>query len=147
MKRSTLISTPHFNALDQPVLKGLNQTTEWQQDGIDYIALFKEYQRTVTDEVFALLANDMIADLTPLSSKADSFPRFIYLNKGLKALKAARRGREMTRAVNNEWPAFKEVSSHVFARGVQSYEDVRKNIAKEDPLQPVVMYVQSILLS
>ncbi|KAF9332586.1 hypothetical protein BG006_004540 [Podila minutissima] len=132
---------------DQPVFKALKQTTEWQEEGVDYVALFKEYQRTVTDEVFTSLTNDLIADLTPLSSKADSFPHFINTNKGLRALKAARRGREMTRTVNSEWPAFKEISSRVFTQGVQSYEDIRKNIAKEDQLHPMVMYMQSILLS
>ncbi|KAG9061128.1 hypothetical protein KI688_007758 [Linnemannia hyalina] len=85
--------------------------TEWQEEGVDYIALFKEYQRTMADEVFTSLANDLIADLTPLSSKKGSFPHFINQNKGLKALKAARRGREMTRT---EWPAFKEISFHYF---------------------------------
>ncbi|KAF9998370.1 hypothetical protein BGZ65_006128, partial [Modicella reniformis] len=132
---------------DQSLFKALNQTTEWQEEGGDYLALFKEYQRTVTDEVFASLANDLIVDLTPLSSRVDSFPHFINLNKGLEALKVARRGREMTRTVNNEWPAFKEISSRVFAQGVQSYRDVQKNIAKEDQLHPMVMYMQSIILS
>ncbi|KAF9916845.1 hypothetical protein FBU30_001138 [Linnemannia zychae] len=87
---------------NRPVFKALNQTTEWNKEGIDYIALFKEYQRTVTDEMFTSFANDLIADLTPLSSKADSFPRFINLKNGLKALKAARKGREITRTISSE---------------------------------------------
>lgn len=74
--------SPSKEAHDQHVFKALNQKTEWQERGVDYLALFREYQRTVTDEVFVSLANDLIADLAPLSSRADSFPHFIIQNKG-----------------------------------------------------------------
>ncbi|KAF9542837.1 hypothetical protein EC957_001490 [Mortierella hygrophila] len=139
--------SPSKEAHDQHVFKALNQTTEWQERGVDYLALFREYQRTVNDEVFASLANDLIADLTPLSSRADSFPHFIMQNKGLRALKASRRARESTCTVNDKWPAFMDISSRVFSQDVQSYEDVRKKLAEEDQLHPMVMYMQSILLS
>ncbi|KAG0257727.1 hypothetical protein DFQ27_004954 [Actinomortierella ambigua] len=107
----------------------------------------KKNMRSVTDEMFASLANDLIADLTPVSSKADSFPHFINKNKGLKALKAARKGREVARTVDKEWPAFEDISSRVFAQDVQSYEDVQRALSKEDQLHPMVIYMQSIVLS
>ncbi|KAF9346158.1 hypothetical protein BGX34_004138, partial [Mortierella sp. NVP85] len=107
-------------AHDRHFFKAPNQTTEWKEDGVDYLALFREYQRTVTDEAFASLANDLIADLTSLSFRADSFPRFITRKNGPSALKVAKMDREMTRTVNDEWPASMDISSRVFPQDVQS---------------------------
>ncbi|KAF9953861.1 hypothetical protein BGZ70_000094 [Mortierella alpina] len=132
---------------DEPVFKTLNQETTWREGDIDYLDLFRAYQQSVTDEVFSSLAQDLIADLTPLSSKADSFSQFIYEHKGRDALKAARRGRETTRTVASEWSALAEISSRVFAPEVRSFDEVRKKLAVENQLHPMVVYMTTIVHS
>jgi hypothetical protein len=120
------------------------QNPTWKNGGVDYLALFKEYQAS-KDESLAL---DMIADVSASGSAPGTLSCWISTKHDYAGLKAARLRIQPSKTIQDMWPTVDTVIGRVFAPENVSYDDVCRSVANEpDQLDPIVMYCSIVLRS
>ncbi|KAG0280027.1 hypothetical protein BGZ95_011536 [Linnemannia exigua] len=141
-RKQTLDDPPIYHEEDkiQNRKKPDTKDTQWRSaGGIDYLTNFKDYQNRTGDS----LAMDMIADVSVGRNESGSFSKWLKDQHGKDGLKEARFKHQASKAIEDMWPSWIEVTNRVFAKDVKTYRDVRRRAAAESNQEDViVIYVE-----